>query len=214
MKLFETNNLSDIKIKTINGVEIYYLDNFYKNPQDICDFLLENEPPLWKSGEDGSKNLIYFEDRRHAIKTSEMAELSYSLGRIVGQKPENPNTIVTNFTRFLSHEFNDYSNNFWWPHRDSGYNAIIYLNKDIDYENSGTNIYNRLDNSFIYPEEHRNPWCSKKNWEVVASIPSIYNRMVMFNGKNFHAMNISDNTFFADKLEDAKFRMNQVIFFE
>ena len=39
---------------------------------------------------------------------------------------------LTNVTKFIDKNFNDYENNYWYPHKDFGYTALIYFNKSLD----------------------------------------------------------------------------------
>jgi hypothetical protein len=63
--------------------------------------------------------------------------------------------------------------------------------------------------------EHYRPWTSKSDWKILFSFKAKYNRIVIFDGKKYkHGMDISDDRFFGDTLENAKFRINQVLFFQ
>ena len=212
--IFEINDLSNIKVVDYGETQIYYMDNFYKYPDKVHDYVTSITPALWKSREKNSYNGIYFEDRRHYIKDKRMGEVSQRLSEMIKKVPLHPNTLVTNFSRFVENEFNDYKNNFWWPHIDDGPNAIIYLNKDIPEEHDGTSIYIKKNEYKIEGTEHNNPWQKKENWEKIIDIRASYNRLAIFDGSYYHAMNISDKRFFGKTLDDAKFRINQVIFFD
>ena len=119
-------------------------------------------------------------------------------------------TILTNFINFKPCAFNDYKNNYWWPHKDVGYNAIVYLNKEESV--SGTNLYINLNPDQEPPDhpEHYRPWRNKNNFKLIKTIHSKYNRMVLFDGLKFtHGMNICDEEYFKDS-----YRINQVFFFK
>lgn len=212
--IFEINDLSNIKIFDCDGIKIYYMDNFYRYPDDVYNYITSIYPPLWKQKEENSFNNIYFEDRRHYIKDKRIEKTVNSLSKLINKNPSYPDIVMTNFTRFKKDKFNDYENNLWWPHTDDGYNAIIYLNKDILEEHNGTSIYLKINEKSIDGTEHSQPWQKRENWKTIVEIQAYYNRLVIFDGNYYHAMNISDDKFFGDSLDDAKFRINQVIFFD
>ena len=106
--------------------------------------------------------------------------------------------------------FNDYKNNYWWPHLDRGYNAIVYLNTN-DYV-SGTNLYENLnlDEEPLNCPEHFTPWRNKNNFRLVKTLMPRYNRLVLFDGLKFHhGMNICNDDYFHES-----YRFNQVFFFK
>lgn len=210
--IFEINDLSDIQEEVIDGSKIYIKDNFYKNPELVLEFIESHQAEVWKSNEKPSYNMIYFEELRHHIHVEDLSFIEDKISKIIKQKPSKNNTLATNYIKFRNTEFNDYTNNYWWPHVDSGYNAIIYFDK-FDEEIPGTNLY-RKTNEFKYDQhefpEHFKPWIKKEYWEVLHTFQSKFNRLVMFDGKKFfHGMSINDNRFFFET-----YRKNQVIFFE
>ena len=81
--------------------------------------------------------------------------------------------IVTNMQRFFKHDFNDYKNCHWWPHQDSGYNGIVYFNKDDN--TSGTNLYS-VKKQYNMTLEHVEPWRPKENFKILKTYlkPSSY----------------------------------------
>ena len=210
--LFEINYNHKIIEKNIDNSIIYIIDDFYLSPHDVLEFFLTVPPELHKKDSRPSFNSIYFDDRRHKIISDKIVEVYDYLGNICKQIPGTErNLIVTNFTRFKKTSYNDYTNNYWWPHKDNGYNAILYLNEGDCY--SGTNLYNAL-NAEIEPpintNEHYAPWRNKIHYELIESIEPKFNRMVMFDGFKFlHGMNICNDDYF-DKI----YRMNQVFFFK
>lgn len=194
------------------GSKIYTIDNFYKYPQKILNFFLENKPPVHKKqSENLSLNQIYFDDRRHKIKSNDVSHVYEFLSKLCGQKPFEDNLITTNFTRFKKSKFNDYVNNYWWPHRDPGYSAIIYLNEND--EQSGTNLY--LDaylkkEIFKYTDEHFCPWIDKSNFKLIKTLNPKFNRLILFDALKFvHGMNICNDYYF-----NQIYRMNQIYFFK
>lgn len=220
MNIWEHNNLSNIHIEEFEDSKIYWMDDFYKFPDLVYEETTREDPPLWKYGEgwdiEGSKNNIHFIDSRwNGVKKDGLHVPYQSLSKIFNQESQDEGFLVTNHTRFFtdceSLKFNNYKDNFWWPHTDSGYNAIVYLNKSEDGSEFGTNIYREKDEKFLPGEEpeHANPWHPKSNWELLASFKSKYNRMVAFNGfVYFHGMSVDTDKWFNET------RVNQVMFFQ
>ncbi len=182
---------------------IYKIDNFYKNPEEIESYLFHDDVPLHKIHETPSYNNVHFEDRRLSNYDARFTHVYDFLSSICNQRPLTYN-IVTNQTRFKKHNFNDYKNNYWYPHRDDGYNAIIYFSDD-----DGTNLYKKIIKRKKKYTEHFKPWEPKKNLKVVKKIKSKYNRLVLFDGRRFlHGMDINSDRYFCNE-----YRKNQVLFF-
>ena len=189
--------------------KIYTIDNFYENPDSVVEYFLKIVPPLWKANEKPSYNSIYFEDRRHIIESNEIVKVYKFLEFLCSQTADNPNMIYTNASTFKKCDFNDYKNNYWWPHLDYGYNGIVYLNMNDHV--SGTNLYKNLDLDDIRSDisEHFAPWRSKDKYKLVKTLIPRYNRLVLFDGLKFpHGMNICNDDYF-----DETYRFNQVFFF-
>jgi hypothetical protein len=210
--MFEINQNAIVQKKIIDDSVIYIIDNFYEDIEKILDFLLILEPEVWKQDQSPSNNLIHFEDKRHALISKHVVKVYDFLSNLCGQTTINEriqHSILTNFSRFKKCEFNDYQNNYWWPHQDSGYTAIIYLNREDLV--SGTNLYENLNPNNEPPNypEHYKPWRSKENYRLIETLKPKFNRMVLFDGfKFFHGMNICNDDYFNEN-----YRMNQVLFF-
>ena len=206
--MFELNNNLEIKEELFQGTVIYTIDDFYRDPQQVENYLFRNisNLPLHKIEEKPSFNGIHFEDRRHPSKENFQLEKVYDfLSGLCGQSYEGSD-LITNCARFKRHEFNDYENCHWWPHKDTGYNGIVYFNDD---DQNGTNFYNEL---IPLPQvnEHYAPWRSKDEFELIKHLEPKYNRLVFFDGWKFqHGMNISNDRYFGEE-----YRKNQVFFFD
>jgi hypothetical protein len=235
-ELFETNDFSNMKIIPIYDGDkvsnLYWMDDFYKHPDDVFEYINSFKPPLWKTGpewdpEKRSKNTLYFEDRRHMMSHPGMVNVTTKLHELCGQEPTDSeefdwDEIVTNYTRFNDNqEENPYKTHYWWPHHDSGYNGICYLLKNNEI---GTNLYKPLitDRPDILPldenggerDEHGIPWTPKKHWDVFAQFRAKFNRFVMFEGSYYyHSMHLNGENYFAEHWSDANYRINQVFFF-
>ena len=214
MGIFDLNEEAILIREPFLGSNLYYIDNFYKNPDDIVDMIRNTPSKLHHPRKDNiqySLNGRCFEDRRHTIKNNEITPIYDHLSNICGQDPLHPytGTILTNLMKFSRNDFNNYKDNYWHPHMDDGYTALVYLNNFDDV--CGTNIYKSTKPDL--PEtrgEHMDPWRSNKNWEIITTLRPEYNRCVLFDGNKFtHGMHICDERYFGDE-----YRLNQVFFFE
>ena len=219
--MFEYNDNLDIKKEIFHDSIIYTIDNFYKNPDIICDYLFGTPPPFHKIYEFPSYNNVYFQDRRLIKEDIRLKPVVDFLSELVSQKPDSYD-IHTNQYRFYNHEFNDYKNCVWWPHKDPGYNAIVYFNKD-DSE-CGTNLYlpstretkelslrgiRFFKDIPINTVEHAAPWVKKEKYEIIKTFEPKYNRLVIFDGYKFlHGMNIVNDRYFSEE-----YRKNQLFLF-
>ena len=206
--MFELNENLKIEKELFEGTVIYTIDDFYKNPKEVENYLFgkPSEIPLHKRHEKPSFNGVYFEDRRHDSEDNlDLKKVYDFLSSLCGQGYEAPD-IVTNCSRFKKHEFNDYKNYYWWPHTDGGYNGIVYFNDDNKH---GTCFYEELVEKPDVPE-HYQPWGAKKDFIVIKTLEPKYNRFVFFDGYEFpHGMNICTDRYFGEE-----YRKNQVFFFD
>lgn len=210
--MFELNPYFSVKEEIFHDSKIFFIDDFYANPDEVKEYFLTKESRLNKFNQKPSFNNLHFEDRRHSIISENIVEVYKVLQSICNQKPLCENLIITNLTRFKKVSFNDYENNYWWPHQDNGYNGIVYLNKNDSL--SGTNLYQCFHlNELIERDtifEHLEPWRDKEKYKLIKSIRPKYNQLVLFDGKKFlHGMNICNDDYFSQA-----YRLNQVFFFE
>lgn len=217
--IFELNDLSNMKEERFGDSRIFYMDNFYKYPDLIRDHIMDTHCPVWKQDEGGgtTHNMKYFEDRRHELCYDELKNVFRSIINAIGDPnavPLDETEFVTNMTKFYHDPYNNFQDNYWWPHRDAGWNGIVYFNDYPDGE-CGTNIYKRIYEDPNYDDipEHLNAWVPKNHWKVIGKFKSKYNRFVCFEGDKFyHGMNITDKRYFGDKFSK-NYRINQVFFF-
>jgi hypothetical protein len=210
MNILEFNENSPVIVEEFMGSKIYYIDNFFKNPDSLVNFLdgapITLHTPFIRKG---FKNLngVYFSDMRHSIHLKRYSPILKYLSKICGKEPEC-DLLQTNYTIFKNIPFNDYKNNYWWPHKDAGYTALIYLNKND--KTSGTNLYKpeSEDETLKYQYEHSHPWRSKRYYSVIKTIEPVYNRCVLFDGLHFlHGMNIENERYFNEE-----YRKNMAFF--
>lgn len=202
--MFELNSFDNLEVKEICGTRLYIKDDFYKNPYEVVTLLENTDSKPWKIWDTPTYNNIHFLDSRHDFYHNDMLTVNRRLEEICGQKTAQPGQVITNCIQFYNKEFNDYKNNYWGPHEDLGYTALIYLN---DFDCPGTNIYNRLQEDVWNTPEHYEPWRSKNKFELVYTVEAKFNRMVLFDGATLtHGMSIEDETFFSQT------RINQAVF--
>ena len=222
--MFELNKNLEVKEDFLLGSKIYTVDNFYKDPEEVSDYLFNREVPLWKMEESPSYNTMYFSERRLILKDDRIDGVYKFLSDLCGVGYES--IIYTNMSRFARNDFNDYKNCFWWPHLDLGWGGIVYFNKDE--EDSGTNIFDpqvcetpEWEYRLKAPE-HYLSWRPKENYSVLKTFKSKYNSLVFFDGSKFpHSMNIVNDRFFRDiplfsypQAYWENYRCNQAFFLE
>jgi len=198
-------NKTGVTVEYFENSPIFIIDNFYKEPSAVIDYINLHPPTLWKSWETPSYNGKCFFDYRHNIVEPQIADVSMFLANLCMQTPAEPSKIITNKITFTDYEFNDYFNNFWAPHIDIGYNGIIYLNEEDTY----TNLYSQIDNDSWSGPEHLTPWRQKTKYQIKKQLRGKFNRCILFDGAKFlHGMDIKNDMFF-----NGKYRLNQTIFF-
>lgn len=208
--IYETNDIVDVTTEKYFGTTIYTVDNLFKTPQLIVDSLESIDAPLWKHEEKPSYNGTHFFDRRHFVVDDQLIPVHKKLAEVCGgePRPKYNNRFSTNFCKFVKDPFNDYKNNYWWPHYDApGYTAIVYLN---DITTAGTNLYVGIGED-IEPDNHEHyaPWKPKSKYYRAKTLEAKFNRLVIFDGGAFlHGMAVDDDTFF--NIE----RKNLVIFLD
>lgn len=202
--MFEVNNLKITKVSEKHS--LYEIENFYKDPNEIYNFLNSFGPQVHKFGEEGSKNTIDFLDLRHTFFHEDFLKTEKIIYNTLNRDSKNCKGLVgTNLFKILKKT--DLENKYWSPHTDSGiWTFIIYFNKNGC---DGTNIYKlksgEHDNSFI---EHLDPWKDKTNYELIYNFKSSYNKAVIFPCHYLHGMAISSEKFYNE------FRINQVFFIQ
>lgn len=197
--LFENNDLNIKKIKQ----DVFFMKNFYKNPNDILNYLDQHEPVLHKANDSNSLNNKFFTDKRHGLKNEDVIPTEINLITYFKRNNEPKGYVITNIFKMLDKNFNDYKNNYWRPHKDKNdFVCIVYLNSPGC---DGTNLYE--DSTFTSKKkEHEEPWVNKKNFKLSYTYKPEFNDIVIFSGDILHGMNISSDRFFNES------RINQVFF--
>ena len=216
---FDINNRNYTTYE-VNGTTVYEIEDFYKYPDKVVDFIFNLKPSWYKKNQSGelSLNQRKFRDRRHETEVQGLHLVSEFLSELCGQKPlQSSNTLLTNYFNMLDPKFDLHEDNYWWPHIDDGYTSLIYLNT---FSYPGTNMYQHKihdspkdyrkleDLIWLRTNEHEQPWQPKSDWKLNHTIQAEYNKLVLFDGfSNVHSMNTDSNIF------QSISRLNQVLFF-
>ena len=205
--MFEINPKIEIKKEYLDETTIFLIDDFYEKPEEVFSFLFDRENiPLWKMEQKPTNNGVYFEDRRTIEYNYALKKVYEFLKGLCKQYYGQPE-VVTNVSKFYRDDFNNYKECIWWPHRDTGYNGIVYFSDEC-----GTNLYSPdyFDKSKrITTYEHKTPWVKKGEFKLLKTLEPKYNRLVFFDGLKLpHGMDICNDRFFDDE-----YRYNQVFFF-
>lgn len=220
--------LNPLEIKKVDSdffdCPYFIIDNFYKHPDLVEDFITREPPRLfegddrkWFPNEQNYNGKTFFDGRhKHIIPFMDEIVRQPIQDIICKESRDNPLLFQTNIHKFYDRDFNDYKDNYWFPHLDEGWTALVYLNKDGD---AGTNLYSYKGQSKVIVRdedrpftpshsEHGQPWLPKEDWEVVHTLEGVYNRCVIFNGRIYHGMAVNDDKIFY------RDRANQVMFFD
>lgn len=196
-------DLGDWKLQQyeIEGSKIYVIDNFYADPDTVYNYCINPLPDYWKKSISGYNSEKY-EDRRQVKDIPALQSIYDKLSTICGQPAENSVKYVTNVTKFIDREYNNYDKKYWWPHRDFGYNGVVYFK-----DSTGTNLYAQENLKPLLPE-YVCPWVFKRDYTCIHTTEAKHNRCVLFDGNKFlHSMSVVDDRIFDN------YRVNQVYFF-
>tara|TARA_B100000123_G_scaffold91025_1_gene66133 strand:+ start:225 stop:896 length:672 start_codon:yes stop_codon:yes gene_type:complete len=205
------NHLINTNAKVIRdeiyGKPYFIIDDFFVNPDSVYKQYFKKLGDLHRKGEENSLNEIFFIDRRKEVRGYIVEEINKIVKYLTNQSPASE-CFFTNETLFFDEPFNDTEKNWWWMHIDHGYNMIIYMTKKGD--SCGTNLYSPEDyysNNIHYGNEHVNPWIPKEKIRPIKHLEGKYNRLVLFDGKIPHGMNLVKGKFIN------KYRRNIVGFY-
>jgi len=204
--VFEINPNLEIKKEELLGTTIFVIEDFYEKPDEVFNLLFNREIPYWKIDEKPTTNGVFYEDRRTTEYNYSLKKVYEFLKGLCGQTYYQPE-IVTNVTKFYKDDYNDWKNCIWWPHRDSGYNGIVFFSDEC-----GTNLYSPdyEKDSVKLAHEHKHPWVKKGEYTVLKTLEPKFNKLVFFDGLKFpHGMDVSSDRYFGDE-----YRYNQVFFFD
>lgn len=186
---FRLNDIIEYKIEEIDGTKVVFIDNLYKNPDRVVEYL-DSCPILSHKPQDPVEgNGVDFYDGRQTI-TEAYDPMWFTIHKQVasylGFSAHFDGNCAFNMTML-----NSSPKGHWFPHIDPhSINCIVYLNKDNNY-GPGTSFYE----SFRYEGggEHVNPWC--KSAVESHCILDRYNCGVFFPGYIYHSMRLVGDTF-------------------
>lgn len=215
---------------TVDGHDVYKIDNFYEHPGMIFDEILSCKPRLQIKHNDNyslaiSNRDANFTDLRHykknigfirdkADELCEMFDHQFYHNGDKGDPETDGGSLQTNFMQWQNTAFNQYKTHYWWPHYDFGWTCIVYLNHPTT---NGTNLYSLVDKTKAEYEasmgdEHAYPWKPKEDFVLEAHLEPAFNRAYVYkSGKVLHGAAVDDQTYFA---HNHTMRLNQVFFFE
>lgn len=222
-KCFDVDVLFEVKDKLDPVYEdgVITIRDFYKNPEDIYEWLNNQSYPLWKySSERTSRNNIDYNDCRLIHKLGNPTRKYYNdMERLLNvcrkywHKGRYQYDEVLEFNCFQSKTINDTTLQHY-PHLDSKLackdkesvlNMLVYLDKE---ESGGTAIYA---GDWITNNEHVNLlYPVKERFEKIKVIPAEFNTAVIFTGNKLHGAWIDDYK----KYQNDKWRFSQVNFFK
>ena len=212
----------DIKEFNLLGTRAFQIDNFYDNPGFIMDMILSG-PPNQVITEHPLHGDEFYDLRHHREEptlkkyTDQVVELLDDPNFEV-YKENGVDILDTNFMRWKKSDWNNYEENFWFPHLDNGWVCLVYLN---EAETNGTNIYeDKYGSIYKYggrvTQEDRDPWKPKSDFEVVDYLAPKFNRGFLFDAAKIpHGAAVDDETYFFTEAERdyGKHRLNQALFF-
>tara|TARA_R100000353_G_scaffold40356_1_gene32036 strand:- start:1335 stop:2024 length:690 start_codon:yes stop_codon:yes gene_type:complete len=218
--MWKLNNDTSVTITTLRGSKIYTIDDVFAEPKKLERFLFNRQTAMIEPKDPFSYNGLEFLKCRHHDFVNKAAPIVWLASNLTNQAPLFYGSLKTNTEVWLKGDYNDWKNNYWFPHIDPGYNCIIYFNND---SKNGTNLY---DPSLMDEEWFSSlmkdvptgaqPWVSKKRVKLLKTLKPKYNRMVLFDGAYFpHSPAIEDERYFVDTLDtvDRKHIRSTLAFF-
>lgn len=206
-----------IKERKVAGTRGYQIDNFYSHPEWILNKIMAIRPQP-HGYLDSKSNGVEYLDMRHKADVPDLKYYYDIVKDLIGNdvipfSHTGAPLLQTNFMQWRNTKFNDWYNNYWYPHYDKGWTCIIYLNAESG--KNGTNIYEDIDDYFskvqVHKLEQETPWQSKQHYKVVDYLEPKFNRAYIFQAhKLLHGASVDDQTYFDS---NNTFRLNQVMFF-
>ena len=231
---FEINPNQLIQYGMLEDSPYCVIDNFFQHPDDVITLLHHVAPNFHK--ESGTSNTSlnqyegpkeedrshiknyngeHFKDMRHEFYSDKILpayEHLFNVLKYIGvtQIPMDRRAVLSNCFTMSRTPFNDFANNYWWPHRDHGYSALVYLNHN---DNTGTNVYKCLEPDYEDDvREHEEPWRPKERYEKLMNFDAEFNRCIVFDARRYHhGMHVEDWRF--EDTPDNDTRMNVGFFF-
>ena len=200
-KDFEMNPTWDVQIHPWRDSFILHIDNIYKNPDNVYEYLDSIGSIRTHKTCPNSKNGIDFMDGQMLLDNRWDQNRNHLLELIAKQYgvPVDTQNVANTINQFRLIKDYPGMGNHWHPHVDGQINFITFLNKD-HHMKSGTSLYipmNTKAKSFLINKntEHSKPWRTEKYYQEELCILDRYNCGVAFPGQWFHGQTITDNFF-------------------
>ena len=211
-ELFAVNEELNIKkIKLDDDDLILMIDDFYKNPDDIREFILNTPAPIWKNTPD-SLNFKQYYDCRHNMSCWDTFPFVLPLSNIMSYyydfilNKERQIYFITNVFQWIENQPNEAVGNRVHTDGHREFASNVYFNKGSEC-NGGTAIYRSKHTDSIRLEEGEE-WIGEiedgscyydknwtNDWTLELVIPMKYNRCVMHPGYLYHGAYHTDNAF-------------------
>ena len=203
------NDYSEYRINKELTPNIIVIDNFYENPFEIREFALKLD---YNSRE-------YFPGKRSKSYSNSMHKTMFN--KILEPYGEKIKDFDMDEIERKSHDNGSFqysvANDRTWIHSDdylTNWAGVIYLTPNAP-ESAGTCFYKYKDGTmdsgeskFLNNETEINLYCKDMTkWIKVDIIGNVFNRLVLFNSKRFHA----SMDYFGDNINNG--RLFQVFFF-
>ena len=220
--MWKLNLDTEVKITNFKGSKIYTIDNVFAEPKKLERFLFSRQTALVEDIEPFQANGDQFLKGRYHDFKDKAAPLVWLASNLCEQKPSFFGSFKTNQEVWLKSDYNDWENNYWFPHIDNGYNCIVYFNDDTD---NGTNLYDPslkgqewFSSLMKKVPTGQQPWLIKSKIKLVKHLKPKYNRMVLFDGAYFpHSSAINNDRYIVDSFEGItreQMRSNLCFFFQ
>lgn len=163
-------------------VNIIVADNFYNDPDSVRNFALQQDFFV-KGNHPGLRSKSFINDSQKEVINNLISSAS---GEVTDWFLDEDNQGYTGAFQICT------AMDRTWIHSDydNMWAAVCYLTPDAPLS-SGTAIYKHIDSGERYPlvkENDRQYDCyDMTKWELVDRIGNIYNRIVLYRGKFYHA---------------------------
>jgi len=199
-KDFQLNESWNIVNVPWKDSEILFIDDIYKYPEKIYQYLNSVNSIVTHKSCKGSLNGIDFMDGQMLLDNRWDLHRKYLLESIANNYnlEVDPQTAPHTINQFRL--INDVpKERHWHPHTDGQLNFIIFLNP-THHMKSGTSLYTPCNTkaksySSKRDTEHTSPWKTHKQFKEDLCILDRFNCGVVFPGKWFHGQTIVDDFF-------------------
>ena len=198
---FDASDTFDIEITFIQGEMCAFVNNFFKYPDRVRDYIstcplkdhrLEEqqiEKSICKEYQNGKS---YYDAKAYLERVSEPKDaeilLYQELAKIFRSRMDPQ--LMFNWRTFNQfYEIETPPKPYFWPHLDAGYNVMVYLNPH-NHMGAGTTFYKKKTDDLYNGMEHADSWWDDEHWEECDTILDQYNTMTIFPGSLYHSCRI------------------------